>query len=130
MEQNRFPTCCSHQTPVLANFYHLKARDNWGNNYYENLNCTSNHQGIPLSNTTNYLPCNNSDRDILLHALPQVLQLLKVSLLSVHPLSRSCAYKKYRQTDGRTDGWFYILPPPPQKKLKNLFVGGIFYMIK
>jgi len=42
---------------------------------------------------------------ISFYALPKVLilQLCKVSSVSVHSLRSSCTYKKYGQTDGQSD---------------------------
>jgi len=72
-----------------------------------------------LSNTNNYLPwiislfgpgdhptwCTSSGGTCK-------LQLCIVSTVSLHALSRSCAYKKYGQTDRRKDRLITIIIPP------------------
>ena len=64
-------------------------------------------QKDPPSCTTNYLPWNNSDPDYPPSCTSSgcMLHLFKVLSVLVHPLRRSCAYKKYGQT-----GWFLSTP--------------------
>jgi len=50
-------------------------------------------------------------RLIFLHAHPHVLQLCKVSSVSVHSLRRSCTYNTFRRTYRRT-GWSLYTPTP------------------
>jgi len=62
---------------------------------------------IHLSNV-NYLPRLDSDYLPSCTSSDRILQLWKVSSVSVHPLRRSCAYRTYGQTDWQT-WWFLCL---------------------
>ena len=59
---------------------------------------------------------------ILLHAQVCILQLCKVSSVSVHLFRRSCAYKKYGQKDGQGDSY---IPPAPSQKKEQLCLPGV-----